>query len=155
VTFGQKLQAGSAGHAGLSQSLMLVAHAMGWKIDRLVEHAEPVVAAARIVTTHFTVATGETCGIHQSCVGIVGGQEKITLDLQMYLKAPNPHDAIVICGRPSLNLMLHGGVAGDDATVAALVNVIPRLLASAPGLRLLTELPSPAWSNPVAWSGAA
>jgi 4-hydroxy-tetrahydrodipicolinate reductase len=59
----------------------------------------------------------------------------------MYLGAPLPHDAIVIHGRPGLNVHLQGGVAGDDATVAALLNVIPSLLAAAPGVRLLTELP--------------
>jgi hypothetical protein len=36
-------------------------------------------------------------------------------------------------------------VAGDDATIAALINVVPRLLAAPPGLRLLSELAVPAW----------
>jgi 4-hydroxy-tetrahydrodipicolinate reductase len=51
-------------------------------------------------------------------------------------------------GRPDLNLVLNGGVAGDDATVAALINIVPRLLAAAPGVRLMTELAVPAWRNP-------
>jgi 4-hydroxy-tetrahydrodipicolinate reductase len=72
----------------------------------------------------------------------------IVLDLQMYLNAPNPHDSIIIRGRPGLNAVLNGGVAGDDATVAALINTLPRILSSRPGLRLATELPLPAWSNP-------
>ena len=46
-----------------------------------------------------------------------------------------------LAGRPGLNVHLHGGVAGDDATVAALLNVIPSLLAAPAGVRLLTELP--------------
>ena len=66
----------------------------------------------------------------------------------MYLDAPLPHDAIVVKGRPDLNLVLTGGVAGDDATVAALINIVPRLLAAAPGVRLMTELAVPAWCNP-------
>ena len=36
----------------------------------------------------------------------------------------------------------------DPATVAALVNIVPRLLAAQPGLRLMTELPLPSWVNP-------
>jgi hypothetical protein len=32
--------------------------------------------------------------------------------------------------------------------VASLVNIVPRLLAAAPGVRLMTELPVPAWFNP-------
>jgi len=75
------------------------------------------------------------------------------MDLQMYLNAPNPHDTIVIRGRPELNVTLHGGVAGDDATVAALINIVPRLLAAAPGLRLMTELALPVWLNPAGSGG--
>ena len=59
----------------------------------------------------------------------------------MYLDAKNPHDAIQIHGEPPLDLLIQGGVAGDHATVAALVNTAPRLLAADPGLRLITDLP--------------
>jgi 4-hydroxy-tetrahydrodipicolinate reductase len=39
--------------------------------------------------------------------------------------------------------VLNGGVAGDDATVAALINIVPRLLAAPAGVRLMTELAVP------------
>lgn len=146
--FRAKFAAGAAGHAGFQQSVALLAHAMGWKLDEIRESCEPVVATSRVVTKFFDVAPGRSLGIHQKCVGIVGGETKIKLDLQMYLEAPLPHDAIVVRGRPDLNLVLNGGVAGDDATVAALINIIPRLLAAAPGVRLMTELALPAWQNP-------
>jgi 4-hydroxy-tetrahydrodipicolinate reductase len=68
---------------------------------------------------------------------------RLTLDLKMYLDAPNPHDAIQIEGEPPLNMMIHGGVAGDQATVAALVNAAPRILKAGPGLLLATDLPIP------------
>lgn len=146
--FRAKFAAGQAGHAGFQQSVALVAHAMGWAIDEIRESCEPVVATSRVQTKFFDVAPGQSLGIHQKCVGLSGGETKIKFDLQMYLDAPLPHDAIVIKGRPELNLVLNGGVAGDDATVAALINIVPRLLAAAPGVRLMTELPLPAWKNP-------
>lgn len=146
--FRAKFAAGKAGHAGFQQSVALLAHAMGWKLDEIRETCEPVVATSRVVTRFFDVAPGQSVGIHQKCVGLCGGETKIKLDLQMYLDAPLPHDAVVIHGRPGLNLVLNGGVAGDDATVAALINIIPRLLAARPGVRLMTELPVPAWQNP-------
>jgi 4-hydroxy-tetrahydrodipicolinate reductase len=59
----------------------------------------------------------------------------------MYLGAEDPHDEVEIEGSPTIRLVIPGGVAGDAATVAALVNTAPRLLRAAPGLRLLTELP--------------
>lgn len=146
--FRAKFAAGKAGHAGFQQSVALLADAMGWKLDEIRESCEPVVATSRVVTKFFDVAPGQSLGIHQKCVGICGGETKIKLDLQMYLDAPLPHDAIVVRGRPDLNLVLNGGVAGDDATVAALINIVPRLLAAAPGVRLMTELPLPSWRNP-------
>jgi 4-hydroxy-tetrahydrodipicolinate reductase len=146
--FRAKFAAGRAGHAGFQQSVALLAHAMGWKLDGIRESCEPVVATSRVVTKFFDVAPGRSLGIHQKCVGLSGGETKIKLDLQMYLDAPLPHDAIVVKGRPDLNLVLNGGVAGDDATVAALINIVPRLLAAAPGVRLMTELAVPAWQNP-------
>lgn len=146
--FRAKFAAGQAGHAGFQQSIALLVHAMGWKLDEIRETCEPVVATSRVVTKFFDVAPGQSLGIHQKCVGLAGGETKIKLDLQMYLDAPLPHDAIVIKGRPDLNLVLNGGVAGDDATVAALINIVPRLLAAAPGVRLMTELAVPSWQNP-------
>jgi len=146
--FRAKFAAGKAGHAGFQQSVALLAHAMGWQLDEIRETCEPVVATSRVTTKFFDVAPGQSLGIHQKCLGLAGGETKIKLDLQMYLDAPLPHDAIVVKGRPELNLVLNGGVAGDDATVAALINIVPRLLASAPGVRLITELAVPAWQNP-------
>jgi 4-hydroxy-tetrahydrodipicolinate reductase len=146
--FHAKFSAGKAGHAGFQQSLALLAHAIGWRLDELRETCEPVVAPDRIVTKFFDVLPGQCCGIHQRCIGLVGGEAKIVLDLQMYLNAPNPHDAVIIRGRPQLNVILNGGVAGDDATVAALINTVPRILSAPAGLRLMTELPLPVWSNP-------
>jgi 4-hydroxy-tetrahydrodipicolinate reductase len=146
--FRAKFVAGKAGHAGFQQSVALLAHAMGWTLDEIRETCEPVVATSRVVTKFFDVAAGQSLGIHQKCIGLVAGETKIKLDLQMYLDASLPHDAIVVRGRPDLNLVLNGGVAGDDATVASLINIIPRLLTGAPGVRLMTELAVPSWRNP-------
>lgn len=146
--FRRKFAANQAGHAGFQQSVALLAHALGWSLDEIRETCEPVVATSRVLTKYFDVAPGQSLGLHQKCIGFVSGESRIQLDLQMYLDAPLPHDAIVIKGRPELNLVLNGGVAGDDATVAALINIVPRLLAAAPGVRLMTELALPAWRNP-------
>ncbi len=86
---------------------------------------------------------GQTCGLHQRAEARVNGKVCITLDLKMYLDAPNPHDAIQIIGEPPLNVRIEGGVAGDHATVAALVNTARRLFHSRPGLLLMTDLSVP------------
>ncbi len=141
--FRRRFRAGQAGHAGLKESLVLIAHCLGWKATGLVETCSPVVAKRPIRTQFLAVKAGQTCGLHQRAQARVGGRIRLTLDLQMYLGAPDPHDAIQIEGDPPLDLILHGGVAGDQATVAALVNTAPRLLRAQPGVRLMTELPVP------------
>ena len=145
--FRTKLATGQAGHAGLRESAALVAHVMGWKLDDLTESGEPVIAHREIVTKYFHVPAGRTCGIHQRVVGTENGAEKLVLELKMHLDAPAPRDVITVRGRPDLDVVIKGGVAGDDATIAALINVVPRLLAAPPGLRLLHELAAPSWTG--------
>jgi 4-hydroxy-tetrahydrodipicolinate reductase len=82
-------------------------------------------------------------GLHHVARAVAVGQGEIQLDLQMYVGARDPHDAIRIEGTPPLDLVIRGGTAGDQATVAALINAIPRVLAAPPGLHTPKDLPVP------------
>jgi 4-hydroxy-tetrahydrodipicolinate reductase len=141
--FRRLFKQGKAGHAGLQESLALLAHCLGWKIKNIVETGDAVVADHNIRTQFLEVKKGQTCGLHQHAEATVNGQVCLTLDLKMYLDARNPHDAIQIEGEPPLDVVINGGVAGDQATVAALVNTAPQLLKAPPGLLLVTDLPVP------------
>jgi 2,4-diaminopentanoate dehydrogenase len=142
--FRRLLERGEAGHAGLRESLALIAHGLGWSLDGpIVETADAVVADLPIRTQYFAVETGQVCGIHQRAEGCMRGRMCLSLDLKMHLDAPDPHDAIQIEGEPPLHMRINGGVSGDQATLAALVNTAPRLVQAKPGLLLLTELPAP------------
>ena len=132
---------GKAGHAGFQESLLLIAHAMGWEMESVEENLEPVIAQRRIKTDHFDVQPGQTCGLHQIVEGRSHDGRRIHLDLKMYLEAPDPHDFVQIEGDPTVSCRLENGVAGDIATVAALVNCVPRLVAAPAGVRLMTEIP--------------
>ncbi len=137
--FRRLFKQGKAGHAGLKESLALIAHCLGWLPKNIVETGEPVLADHNIRTQFLEVKKGQTCGLHQYAEAKVNGKVCLTLDLKMYLDAENPHDAVQIEGEP----IIQGGVAGDQATVAALVNTAPRLLQATPGLRLMTDLSVP------------
>jgi 4-hydroxy-tetrahydrodipicolinate reductase len=141
--FERRFQAGTAGHAGLKESLALIAHCLGWDITDLVEIGKAVVADHDIRTPHVEVKQGQCCGIHQYAEAKRDGKVCLTLDIKMYLDAPNPHDACQIDGEPPLNLLIPGGVAGDAATAASVVNAAPRVLKAPPGLLLMTDLAVP------------
>jgi 2,4-diaminopentanoate dehydrogenase len=148
--FRELFRAGKAGHAGFRESAALICHCLGWKVEKITETCEPVIADHDIKTEFFSVKTGLTCGLHQIVEAHVTGpgaavRTPLVMDLKMYLDANDPHDAVRIKGEPTLDVRLNGGVAGDHATVAALVNVIPRLLNAGGGLHLMTDLAVPSW----------
>ena len=131
------------GHVGLVESISLVAYALGWKIGPIKETCEPMIAPKKIKTEFLEVAAGLTCGIHHRAEARDESGRKLVLDLKMYLDAADPRDAVTIAGDPPIKAVLHGGVHGDRATVAALVNNVPNVLRAAPGLLLMTDVPVP------------
>jgi len=144
--FRRLFQEGRAGHAGLKESAALIAHCLGWATEKITETGEPVIADHDIRTHFFEVKQGLTCGLHQRVEAEVEGKVCITLDLKMYLDAKDPHDAIRIDGEPSLDVVVKGGVAGDDATVAALLNTAGRISSAKAGLLLMSDLTLPRWA---------
>lgn len=137
---------GKAGHAGLKESAALIAHCLGWKIAKLTETCRAMVADHDIHTPHVAVKKGQCCGLHQRGEVTVDGEIKITLDLKMYLDAPDPHDSCQVDGEPALNMTIANGVAGDSATVSAVVNAAPRILRAPAGLLLMTDIGVPAYA---------
>ena len=137
---------GKAGHAGLKESAALIAHCLGWKISNITETCRAMVADHDITTPHVAVKKGQCCGLHQYGEVFVGSEVKITLDLKMYLDAPNPHDSCQIDGEPALSMTISTGVAGDSATVSAVVNAAPRILKAPPGLLLMTDIGVPSFA---------
>ena len=81
---------------------------------------------------------GHVAGVKQVATGGC-----LTLELQMYVGAPNPRDEIHVDGNPPLRVVIEGGTAGDVATPAILVNMIPRLLEAVPSLHTMATLPLP------------
>jgi 4-hydroxy-tetrahydrodipicolinate reductase len=146
AAFEKLFSEGKAGHAGLKESAALIAHCLGWKISKLTETCKAMVAVHDITTPHVNVLKGQCCGLHQRGEVTVGNEVKITLDLKMYLDAPNPHDSCQIDGEPALSMTISTGVAGDSATVSAVVNAAPRILKAPPGLLLMTDIGVPSYA---------
>ena len=59
----------------------------------------------------------------------------------MTLGQDNPRDVIEIDGTPKTRLVFEGGVHGDIATAAVVVNAIPQLFRVTPGLKTMLDMP--------------
>lgn len=135
--------AGEIGHVGLVESLLFIADGLNWSLDRFEKQLDPVIAPDEITTNYVSVESGEVAGIHQTARGFVGPEAVLALDLQMYVGANNPHDAIEIDGDPPIDLEVRNGIFGDTATVGMLVNAIPQVIFAHPGLHTMKSLPIP------------
>jgi 2,4-diaminopentanoate dehydrogenase len=138
--FDERVRAGTVRHVGLPESVYAIAHGLGWKVERLADEIEPVVAEVETRSADITVAPGQVLGVRQVTKGIVGEDAKITLELRMYLGAPEPHDHVVVEGIPRIDVSVNEGTHGDLATAAILVNAIPSLLRAEAGLRIMEDL---------------
>jgi 4-hydroxy-tetrahydrodipicolinate reductase len=141
--FNKLNQQRKVGHVGLAESLVFLADGLGWALDELDETVVPVIAAKSIRTEFLTVPKGAVAGTRQFARGTRGGKEVLTLELRMYVGAPNPRDTIEIVGAPPLRLVIEGGVPGDVATPAILANTLPRLIECRPGLHTMRTLGLP------------
>lgn len=139
----KRKKTGSFGHIGLRESLLLVASGLGWTLDHVEESLDAVLAEESVQTQFVHVPAGCPAGIHQRAVGYRNGAEALTLDLKMYVGAAESYDAVVVEGTPPVDVLIRGGVFGDTATVAALVNAIPSVMAASPGLHTVNTLPLP------------
>ena len=136
-------------HVGLTESIAMIAAALGWEMERITDSIEPVVAEIPISSQYLTVETGQVAGLIQDGVGYREGRAVIELHMEAYLGCPESYDAVRISGSPPIHARIEGGIQGDVATASVTVNTIPRIMAAPPGLRTMRDLPVPSW-----WSGA-
>jgi hypothetical protein len=69
----------------------------------------------------------------------------VLLELEMYAFAPDPRDEVTIQGSPGFSLRIDGGIPGDEATPACVLNAIPSVLAAPPGLLTAKDIVIPRW----------
>src|SRR6202044_1748156 len=139
--FRAQVAAGVIKHHGLPESIAMVADGLGFALDEISETIKPVIAEEEVKTEFLEVEPGQVAGVHQVGRGTAAGQEKIFMELKMYVGAKNPADTVVLKGDPNLTLTIPGGTHGDVATAAVVVNAIPSILAANAGLRTSRDLP--------------
>jgi 4-hydroxy-tetrahydrodipicolinate reductase len=140
--FEAAVKAGKIKHMGLKESLMMVADGLNIELDDVSsEEILPVMAESEITTQYLKVVRGQVAGVHQQIHGSKKGRIEITLDIKMFVGAKDPRDQILIKGVPDVNARIEGGVHGDRATAAMVVNAIPRVVAARPGVLTMDDIP--------------
>ena len=139
--FQKQVDEGTVRHVGFTESIAMIGDALGWTLDRITDDVQAKLATVTISSEFLAVDPGYVCGIVQDGVGYRKGEPVIRLHMEAYLGAPEAYDAIQIDGTPPLSMRIQGGIHGDIATASLVVNSIPKVLAAAPGLHTMRDLP--------------
>jgi hypothetical protein len=132
------------GHVGLEQSVAMIADALGLNLQSIkVGAVESVVAEKPVESEAIKVKHGDVAGLSQSAYGVKDGKPIITLLFKAYIGAEEEYDSVTIEGTPSIKQKITPCVHGDYGTVAIIVNSIPKVLSSEPGLKTMKDLPIP------------
>jgi hypothetical protein len=139
--FQKKVDDGTVRHVGLTESVSMIADALGWTLDRITDDIQPKIATETVASEFLAVDAGYVCGIVQDGIGYRDGVPIITLHMEAYLGAPESFDSVVIAGSPAIHSKIAGGVHGDVATASIVVNSLPKILDVAPGLHTMRDMP--------------
>ena len=143
--FQKRVHEGSIRHVGFTESIAMIADSLGWTLDRITDNVEPKLAQVTVSSEFLAVDPGYVCGIVQEGIGYRKKEPAIRLHMEAYLGAPDPYDLIEIDGNPRLSVRIAGGIHGDVATAAIVVNSIPKVLDAAPGLHTMRDMMLPSF----------
>ena len=106
----------------------MLATSLGWNLDRSDDSIAAVIADRPIVTDYVRVEAGQVAGVRQIARGFLNEREVLSLELRMYFGAPDPQDTVEIDGDPPVRMSVAGGLHGDIATAAIVVNAVPSVV---------------------------
>jgi len=128
------------GHVGLKESAQMIADSLNIKLN-LKNSITPILAETAISSNGINIKPKRICGIKHTLCGKKSNSKFLEMSLLMYVGAKDC-DMIKIEGEPPIQIKTNG-INGDKATISLLLNYIPKVLKSRPGLRTVNELPNP------------
>lgn len=135
------------GHIGFRQSIMLIAKALGWTIEDIVEERQPIITNVRRKTNYVDVTPGNVAGCRHTARAYSCGREVIFLEHPQQVcpeaEGVRTGDYVVIDGDPPVNLRIEPEIPGGTGTMAMAVNMIPLVVNAPPGLLTMIDLPVP------------
>lgn len=138
--FEAKKQEGTLRHVGLTESMQAIARRMGWRLDKTEDLISPVIAQSAIVTEAMHIPEGKAAGVRQVGRAYINDELKIELVFQAAVGEAESYDEVLIQGAPDIHSRIQGGVNGDIATCAIVLNAIPRVMEATPGLKTMMDI---------------
>ena len=127
------------GHVGYAESVYLIAEAAGLNLMRVEEGQESVVAEERISSEGVTVEKGRIKGIKGFGIGYVNGVEKIRVEFNAVIGAPE-YEEIIVEGEDYTVTWKSSGTPGDLGTASIIVSVAEKIETMPYGLLTMADL---------------
>lgn len=136
-----------AGHVGFSESVNMIADAIGVKLDTFEQQMAPIVTSVDRRSKYGEALKGNVAGVNMTGQGIIKGEVFIDMkhpqQIEPELEGTHTGDYITIKGTPEVNMAITPEIDGGIGTIAMCVNMIPHVLNSKPGLKTMIDLPVP------------
>jgi 4-hydroxy-tetrahydrodipicolinate reductase len=139
--FHDQVERGELGHVGLAESAAMAAEACCGVDEYEVDEEISPLLAEEAADGPVPVARGRVAGLHHEARVFAEGREVVRLELTMAVGAEDPRDEVTLDAEPPVRIVIPGGVAGDAATVHAVVNAVPALV-ELRGLVSVLDLPA-------------
>ncbi len=153
--FEQGVKTGKIGHIGLLETVAMTAHCLGMNIDKLHQTKEPLIARTTRCSQYINIPAGKVCGFRQNVYGLQKGETLLEYRLTGIVQPKPDEDGVEmgdytrIQGTPSVDIRVKEEIAqrGGLGTAAVAVNMIPRILQTAPGYTSMNQLILPHFWN--------
>jgi 4-hydroxy-tetrahydrodipicolinate reductase len=136
-----------AGHVGFSESVNMIADAIGVKLDTFEQQMAPIVTSVDRRSKYGEALKGNVAGVNMTGQGIIKGEVFIDMkhpqQIEPEIEGTHTGDYITIKGTPEVNMAITPEIDGGIGTIAMCVNMIPHVLNSKPGLKTMIDLPVP------------
>ncbi len=140
--FEAKRREGRLRHVGLRESVDHLAAALNWGLDEVKETLAPVIAEHVVTSGYTRIEPGMAAGVEQVALGFRENQPVIKLRFRAAVGEAESFDAIQIRGVPDFRSVIPGGINGDIATCAVVLNAMYRIVQAQPGLTTMIDLPA-------------
>ncbi len=146
--FNKGIKDGSlAGHVGFSESVNMIADAIGVELDEFKQQMSPIITSVDRKSKYGEALKGNVAGVNMTGQGLINNKVFINMkhpqQIEPELEGTHTGDYINIKGTPNIHMAITPEIDGGIGTIAMCVNMIPHVLNSKPGLKTMIDLPVP------------